>query len=95
VCAVSLANLTEVLIAPAADALTLAATRQAIAALGVTVHQPNVAIAVEAHDSRGRHPISLPDAYCLATAKHTSSPKRGTGGSRSETSQYGWAVTAN
>jgi predicted nucleic acid-binding protein len=45
----------------------------AIAALGITVHQPNEAIGVEAARLRQRHPISLPDAYCLATAKHTSS----------------------
>jgi predicted nucleic acid-binding protein len=31
------------------------------------------AIGVEAARLRRRHPISLPDAYCLATAKHTSS----------------------
>jgi predicted nucleic acid-binding protein len=35
------------------------------------VHQPNEAIGVEAARLRRRHPISLPDAYCLATAKHT------------------------
>ncbi len=71
--AVSVVNLTEVLIAPSADVSKLAATREAIAALGVTVHQPNEAIGVEAARLRQRHPISLPDAYCLATAKHTSS----------------------
>jgi predicted nucleic acid-binding protein len=59
--------------APSADVSKLAAAREAIAALGVTVHRPNEAIAVEAARLRGRHPISLPDAYCLATAKHTSS----------------------
>ena len=51
----------------------LAAAREAIAALGVTVHQPNEAIGVEAARLRQRHPISVPDAYCLATAKHTGS----------------------
>jgi predicted nucleic acid-binding protein len=71
-CAISVVNLTEVLIAPAADAVKLAGARQAIAALGVTVHQPNEAIGVEAARLRQRHPISLPDGYCLATAKHTS-----------------------
>lgn len=71
--AVSVVNLTEVLIAPSADASKLAATREAIAALGVSRHQPNEAIAVEAARLRQRHPISLPDAYCLATAKHTGS----------------------
>jgi predicted nucleic acid-binding protein len=70
---VSVVNLTEVLIAPSAEVSKLATTREAIAALGVTVHQPNEAIAVEAARLRQRHPISLPDAYCLATAKHTRS----------------------
>jgi predicted nucleic acid-binding protein len=72
-CAVSVVNLTEVLIAPSSDVARLAAAREAIAALGVAVHQPNEAIGVEAARLRQRHPISLPDAYCLATAKHTGS----------------------
>src|SRR5450755_2442996 len=72
-CAVSVVNLTEVLIAPSADVARLAAAREAIAALGVSVHHPNEAIGVEAARLRHRHPISLPDAYCLATAKHTGS----------------------
>jgi predicted nucleic acid-binding protein len=72
-CAVSVVNLTEVLIAPSADASKLATAREAIVALGVTVHQPNEAIGVQAARLRQRHPISLPDAYCLATAKHTGS----------------------
>ncbi len=72
-CAVSVVNLTEVLIAPSADVSKLAAAREAIAALRVTVHHPNEAIGVEAARLRQRHPISLPDAYCLATAKHTGS----------------------
>lgn len=71
-CVVSVVNLTEVLIAPSADTSKLAAAREAIAAFGVAVHQPNAAIGVEAARLRQRHPISLPDAYCLATAKHTS-----------------------
>jgi predicted nucleic acid-binding protein len=66
-------NLTEVLIAPSADVSKLAAAREAIAALGVAVHHPNEAIGVEAARLRQRRPISLPDAYCLATAKHTNS----------------------
>jgi predicted nucleic acid-binding protein len=70
-CAISVVNLTEVLIAPSADVAMLAAAREAIAALGVTVHQPNEAIGDEAARLRRRHPISLPDAYLLATAKHT------------------------
>ena len=66
-------NLTEVLIAPAVDASKLAPAREAIAALGIAVHQPSEAIAVDAARLRGHHPISLPDAYLLATAKHTGS----------------------
>lgn len=71
--AISVVNLTEVLIAPSADASKLAVAREAIAALGVTVHRPNEALGVEAARLRQRHPISLPDAYCLATAKQTGS----------------------
>jgi predicted nucleic acid-binding protein len=67
---ISAVNLTEVLIAPAADASLVSAAREAIAALGVTVHQPSEAIAVDAARLRARHPISLPDAYLLASAKH-------------------------
>lgn len=73
VCAISVVNLTEVLIAPSADASKLAAARAAIGALGVTVQLPTEGIGVEAARLRQRHPISLPDAYCLATAKHTGS----------------------
>jgi predicted nucleic acid-binding protein len=72
-CAISVVNLTEVLIAPSADVARLAAAREAVAALGVSVHQPNEAIGVEAARLRQRHPVSLPDGYCLATAKHTGS----------------------
>jgi len=67
---ISVVNLSEVLVAPAADGRRLRAAREAIAALGVAVHQAGEAIGVEAARLRGRHPISLPDAYCLATAKH-------------------------
>jgi predicted nucleic acid-binding protein len=70
---ISLVNLTEVLIAPAADASKLAAAREAIAALGIAIHQPSEAIAVDAARLRGHHPIGLPDAYLLATARHTGS----------------------
>jgi len=70
---ISLVNLTEVLIAPTADASKLAAAREAIAALGITTHRPSEAIAVDAARLRGHHPISLPDAYLLATAKRTGS----------------------
>ena len=67
---ISVVNLTEVLVAPAADRGMLRAAREAIAALGVQVHQPGEAIAVEAARLRCGHPISLPDAYCLATARY-------------------------
>ncbi len=70
---ISVVNLSEVLIAPAADPARLSTAREAIAALGVQVHLPNEAIGIEAAKLRHRHPVSLPDAYCLATAKHTRS----------------------
>jgi predicted nucleic acid-binding protein len=68
---VSVVNLSEVLVAPAADQTRLRAAREAIAALGVTVHLPTEAIGVDASRLRSRHPISLPDGYLLATVKHT------------------------
>ena len=67
---ISVVNLSEVLVAPAADGRRLRAAREAIAALGVAVHQPGESIGVEAARLRCHHPLSLPDAYCLATAKH-------------------------
>jgi len=67
---ISVVNLSEVLVAPAADSRRLRAARAAIAALGVAVHQPVESIGVDAARLRCRHPISLPDGYCLATAKH-------------------------
>lgn len=67
---VSVVNLSEVLVAPAADKQRLRRAREAIAALGVAIHQPGEAIGVEAARLRRSHPISLPDAYCLATARH-------------------------
>jgi predicted nucleic acid-binding protein len=67
---VSVVNLSEVLVAPAADPRRLRAAREAVAALGVSVHLPMEAIGVEASRLRSRHPISLPDSYLLATAKH-------------------------
>ena len=70
---ISVVNLTEVLIAPAANASKLTAAREATAALGIAIQQPSEAIAVDAARLRCRHPISLPDAYLLATAKHTGS----------------------
>ena len=68
---ISVVNLSEVLVAPAADKERLRTARAAIAALGVSVHQPSEAIGVEAARLRHSYPISLPDAYCLATADHT------------------------
>lgn len=65
---ISVVNLTEVLVAPAAERQRLRAAREAIAALGVTIQHPNEAIGVAAARLRGAYPISLPDAYCLATA---------------------------
>lgn len=67
----SVVNLTEVLVAPAADRRRLQAAREAVAALGIAIHQPSEAIGVEAARLRRSHPISLPDAYCLATARST------------------------
>lgn len=65
---VSAVNLSEVLVAPAADRQRLRQARTAIATLGVAVHGPGETIAVEAARLRQIYPISLPDAYCLATA---------------------------
>jgi predicted nucleic acid-binding protein len=69
----SVVNLSEVLVAPAADHTRLRAARAAVTALGIAIHSPNTAIGVDAARLRARHPISLPDAYCLATARHTGS----------------------
>lgn len=66
---VSVVNLTEVLVAPAADRHRLLVAREALAALDITIHPPTEAIGVDAARLRGAHPISLPDAYCLATAR--------------------------
>jgi predicted nucleic acid-binding protein len=68
---ISVVNLSEVLVNPSIDGQRLRQAREAIAVLGVSVHQPSEAIGVDAARLRCRHPISLPDAYCLATAKHT------------------------
>lgn len=70
---ISVVNLSEVLVAPAANQRRLRAAREAIAALGVSIHSPTEAIGVDAARLRGRHPISLPDAYLLATARLTGS----------------------
>lgn len=70
---ISVINLSEVLIGPSADPMRLARAREAIAALAVEVHAPSEAVAVEAARLRQRYPVSLADAYCLATAKHTRS----------------------
>lgn len=68
---ISVVNLSEVLVAPAADKQRLRRAREAITALGVAIHQPGEAIGVEAARLRRAHPISLPDAYCLATARQS------------------------
>ena len=68
---ISVVNLSEVLVAPAVDRERLLRAREAITALGVAVHRPGEAIGVDAARLRRTHPISLPDAYCLATARHT------------------------
>lgn len=70
---ISIVNLTEVLVAPAGDPMRLRTAREALAALGITGHAPNEAIAVDAARLRGRYPISLPDAYAVATARHLDS----------------------
>jgi predicted nucleic acid-binding protein len=67
--AISVVNLSEVLVAPAADPQNLRRARLAISALGVEVRQPSESVGVEAARLRRAHPISLPDAYCLATAR--------------------------
>lgn len=67
---ISVINLSEVLVAAAADRAKLRAAREAIAALGVTIHRPTEAIGVDAARLRCEHPISLADAYCVATARH-------------------------
>lgn len=67
----SVVNLSEVLVAPSTDRARLLAAREALAALGVMIHRPTEAIGVDAARLRHLHPISLPDAYCLATARHS------------------------
>ena len=67
---VSVINFSEVLVAPAGDRELLTAARSAIVALGITVHSPSEPIGVDAARLRARYPISLPDAYLLATARH-------------------------
>lgn len=67
---VSVVNLSEVLVAPAADRQSLRRARAAISALGVEIQQPTEAVGVDAARLRQAHSISLPDAYCLATARH-------------------------
>lgn len=70
----SAVNLSEVLIAPAGEPGQLVAAREAIAALGITIRAPSEAVAVDAARLRRRHPISLPDAYALATARRARAP---------------------
>ncbi len=54
--AIGVVNLAEVLVAPAVGASRLAAAREAIAALGVAIHQPSEAIAVDAGTKASRSP---------------------------------------
>lgn len=70
---ISVVNLTEVLVGLAAEPAALLIGREAIRVLGIAPHTPNEIIAVEAARLRARHPISLPDGYLLATARHTKS----------------------
>jgi predicted nucleic acid-binding protein len=70
VVSISVVNLSEVLVAPAADPQSLRRARAAISALGVAIQQPTEAVGVDAARLRQAHPISLSDAYCLATARH-------------------------
>jgi len=67
---ISVVNLSEVLVAPAAEPGRLARAREAVAALGVDVHRPTEAVGVRAARLRHGYPISLADAYCLATARY-------------------------
>jgi predicted nucleic acid-binding protein len=67
---ISVVNLSEVLVAPAADRQVLRRARAAVSALGVEIQQTTEAIGVDAARLRQRHPISLPDAFCLAAARH-------------------------
>lgn len=66
---VSVVNLAEVLVAPAADPAGLRRARAAVAALEVAVDEPGEAIGAEAARLRRVHPVSLADAFCLATAR--------------------------
>ncbi|MEA2126543.1 MAG: hypothetical protein QOI80_3325 [Solirubrobacteraceae bacterium] len=66
----SAVNLSEVLVGPSRDPELLRRARAAIATLRVTIHRPGENVAVDAARVRARHPISLPDAYLLATARH-------------------------
>ncbi len=68
---ISVVDLTDALVAPAADVRRLRTARQATRALGVVVHRPGEAVGAGAARLRSIHPISLPDAYCLATAGRT------------------------
>lgn len=67
---ISVVNLSEVLVAPAVES-SASGERVGRSRLGVQIHQPGVAIGVAAARLRQTHPISLPDAYCLATTRQT------------------------
>ncbi|HEX6537716.1 MAG TPA: PIN domain-containing protein [Candidatus Dormibacteraeota bacterium] len=66
---VSVVNLSEVLVAPAANSDRLRLALEAITALGVTIRDATERVGVDAARFRVRYPISLADGYCLATAR--------------------------
>jgi predicted nucleic acid-binding protein len=66
----SVLNLTETLVRPAEDPRSLSQARAALSRLGVSPHTPTITVAVDAARLRASHPISLADAYLLATARH-------------------------
>jgi predicted nucleic acid-binding protein len=66
----SAVTLTEILVAQAGDERMLRRARGAVDALGIRVVAPGESTAVDAARHRARHPISVPDAFCLALAVH-------------------------
>lgn len=66
----SAVNLTEVLVGQAADPARLRTAREAVALLGIRVHAASEVVAVDAARLRARHPVSIADAYALATVRH-------------------------
>ncbi len=68
-CAISVVNLTEVLIAPSVDVAKLAATREAIGALGVTVHQRRSRSRLRVCDNVTRSASPMPIAWQLQNTR--------------------------